>query len=481
MNRHPWTRRGPVLLLLCSSFFIVVTDSTLVYAALPSIGRELDLGPRALPWVVTAYLLGCGGLLLLGGRLADLFRRDRVFTGGCALFTGMSLLAGSAWSGEVLIAARGAQGVGAAVMVPAALSLLTSTFPEGQQRNRALAIWGGLAGVGATAGLLLGGPITDLLGWRWVFLVNVPGGAVAGALAVTRLPVPTRPRSVERRLDVRGAVVATTALTALVYAIVSAPDPTTGWERSASAAGLAVVLAMLFVRLERRSPHALVPMRLVTSRTVIGGNLTVLAAGMSVDGLLYGSTLLTQEVFGYSAIRFGLAAAMMTGVSFVGVAVGQHVVGRRGARAVAMPGFACIATGSLLLARGAAGRPPTLEVLVALALLGLGVGATFVAGQIAALSGVADGDAGLAAGIEESTFTLGNALGVALVASIVVARPELGDGLRWSFSAIVLISTLGALAARTLVDHEVGTERAIGSRVAPGQNSNEHDRGRRST
>lgn len=457
MTHRPWTR-VPVLLLLCCAFLLVVTDSTLGYAALPSIGRNLEMNARELPWVVTAYLLSSGGLLLLGGRVADRFRRDRVFMGGCALFTVMSLVSGLAWSGVVLIAARALQGVGAAVMVPAALSLLTSIFPEGRQRNRALAIWGGLAGMGATAGLLLGGPITELLGWRWVFLVNVPGGLVVCVLALTRLPIITRRNAIDRRLDVRGAVTATLALSALVYAIVTAPDPVTSWERSASAAVLAVVLTTLFVRMQCRASHALVPMRIVRSRTIIGGNLVVLAAGMSVDGLLYGFTLLTQEVFGSSAIRFGSAAAVMTALSFVGVAIGQYVVGLRGARVAALPGFALIAIGSLLLAKATTEAALTVTVLAALMLLGLGISATFVAGQVAALSGVAERDAGLAAGIEESTFSIGNALGVALVASTVLARPALDEGLRWSFSAIIVVAALGATAAWALVDRGVGTE-----------------------
>jgi MFS family permease len=467
VDGRPPTVRSLVLLLLCTAFFMVVTDSTLVYAALPSLGRELGLTHTSAQWVVTAYLVTFGGLLLLGGRVADLGRRTRVFVGGCAMFVIASLFAGVAWDGAALIGARVIQGAAAAVMVPAALALLTATYAEGRDRNQALGVWGGLAGVGATAGLLLGGPITQALGWRWVFLVNVPVGILVIVLAPVVLPRPPVVARPTPRLNVTSAVTATLALASVLYAMVGAPVPGSMPALPWAALGGAAVLATFFLRSERGRSDPLIPTRVVASRTRVGGNLVVLAAGMSVDGLLYGFTLLSQDVLDHSPSRFGLLAATMTGASFLGIGVAQRGASRYGARAVAVLALALIAFGAAVLATAPRSAHPTPALLGSLLTLGVGVGAAFVVGQIAALSGIADHDAGIAAGIEESVFSIGNALGVALVAAVAATHTGLATGLRDGFRAIALVALLGGLAALVLIDRTTGAPPALDVGGAP--------------
>jgi MFS family permease len=449
-SRSP--RRWPVLLLLGTPFFVAVSDSTIVYTALPTISADLALPSGSSQWVVAAYLLTTGGFLLLGGRAADLFGSRGTFLAGAAMFGGTSLLAGAAGSASVLIAARAVEGLSVAFMVPAALSILMATFPDGADRNQALGIWGSLGGLGATAGLLLGGPITQALGWRWVFLVNVP----VAILVVVVGPFLLAPHRGERStspLDVAGCVTGTSALLALVYAV---NDAATGGRLTARASALlvlAAVLAIGFVRIERQVPAPLVPLRLLRSRTLLGGNLIVLSAGMSIDGLLFTFTILTQQVLGYSPVRFGLAAATMTLSSLVGVAVGQHLITRFGVRPVAALGLTLVVVSSLVLS--AATRDPTTTgiVLAGLAAFGPGMGAVFVAGQVAALAGIAPEDAGLASGIEETTFAVAGALGVAVVSGVILAY-----GARAAFLATPVFATIGLLAVTFVLPAGVGTQ-----------------------
>jgi EmrB/QacA subfamily drug resistance transporter len=445
-------RRWLVLLLLGTPFFVAVSDSTIVYTALPTIGAGLAFPPGSSQWVVSAYLLTTGGFLLLGGRAADLLGSRRVFLGGAAMFGGTSLLAGAAGSAAALIAARAAEGVSVAFMVPAALSILMATFPDGPDRNRALGIWGSLGGLGATAGLLLGGPITQTLGWRWVFLVNVPI-AIMVVVVGPFLLAPHRRERTAAPLDVAGGVIGTAALLALVYAINDAATAGRLTARVVASLGLTAALTACFVRTERRAPAPLLPLRLLGSRTVVGGNLIVLAAGMSVDGLLLTFTILTQEVLGYSPVQFGLAAATMTLSSLVGVAVGQHLITRFGVRPVAGLGLALIVVASLVLS--AATRDPTSTsiVLAGLAVFGPGMGAVFVAGQVAALAGIAPEDAGLASGIEETTFAVAGALGVALVSGVVLAY-----GASPAFLSTPVFATIGILAVAFVLPAGVGTQ-----------------------
>lgn len=443
-------RRWWALALLCTIFFVQVSDSTIVYTALPSIDDDLGFSGGGVEWVILAYALTTCGLLLLGGRVADLLGRRRMFTVGVVVFSVASLTCGLSWSAGMLVAARALEGVGAAIMVPAALSILMATFPEGAERNKALGVWGSLGGIGATAGLLLGGPITEGLGWQWVFFVNVPVG-VAVLVFTPILLSESHDRSARKTFDVTGGLTVTVGLLALIYAVVEAPD--VGWF-GARTLGLLVVAAAsagAFVVIEMRSEAPLVPLRIFRSRTLVGGNVVVLAAGMAVDGLLFTFTLYAQQVLGYSAVQFGLTMTVFTVMSFVGVFAGQHFVTKIGFRTVAVVGMLLIGIGSLLLTQVSANSGFFGVIFVGLAIFGPGMGAAFVASQIAALAGVADHDSGLASGIEETAFSVGSTLGVAITSTIIVSQTDLVDGSRAAFAGVVGFAALGLVAAVMLL------------------------------
>jgi EmrB/QacA subfamily drug resistance transporter len=419
----PDPRRWWALALLGTAFFMVILDGTIVYVALPSIQKALDFSDAALQWVMSTYLVCFGGLLLLGGRAADLLGRRRVFMVGVGLFVFSSLLCGLAWSPAALIGARVVQGISAAIMAPTALSLLMTVFPEGAERNKALGIWGGIGGIGATAGLLIGGLITETLGWEWVFFINVPVG-LAVLVFSTRLLRESIDTSCARCFDIAGAVTVTGALLLFVYAIAKAPAE--GWTspQTIGLLSVSVALLVLFGRIEARSRAPLVPLRLFRSRSLIGGNLVLLAAGMSIDGMLLIVTLYAQDVLGYSTIQFGLMTAVMTVLSVAGAYTAQAVVSRVGARPVAVIGTVFVGTGCLLLTQVSVDGSYFDDLFLGLLIFGAGLGAVFVASQIAALSGVAEQESGLAAGLVDSSFNIGGALGIAILSSIAFSSAD---------------------------------------------------------
>ncbi|NED95967.1 MFS transporter [Phytoactinopolyspora alkaliphila] len=462
-------RRWLALAVLCTAFFMGVLDSTSVYSALPSIAGDLDFSAAGVQWVITAYGVTVGGLLLLGGRVADLMGRRKVFMAAVTLFAAASLVCGAAWSGEVLIAGRAAQGIGAAFMTPAGLSILMTLFPDGPERNKALGIWGGLGGVGATAGLLLGGVLTDWLGWAWTFFINVP--VCVAVLGASLVLLPESRRTGSRNFDLAGAVTITTALVLLLFSLFTIAD--VGW-RASNAIGyvvIAIVLLVLFVAIERRSAAPLIPPRVLRSGALVAGNGVVFVSGIAVDGLLIVVTMYAQDVLGYSAVEFGLTMAVMTVLSVVGVLVGQHVVTRIGFGPVAVGGMVLIGVGCLLLTRiSAAGGFD--DLLLGLLVFGPGMGAAFVAAQIAALSGVAPQDSGLASGIEETSFAIGSTFGVALVSAFAVSRTERlldagadamharVEGFQFAIGMTAGVALLGVLAALTLLRRPSGVRRA---------------------
>jgi EmrB/QacA subfamily drug resistance transporter len=459
---RPDVRRWLALALLGTAFFMVVLDSTIVYVALPSIDDALGFSAGGLQWVISAYLLTFGGLLLLGGRSADLLGRRRMFMVGIALFVGSSLLCGFAWSDQVLVGARVIQGTAAAIMAPTALSLLMTVFEEGPERNRALGIWGGIGGVGATSGLLIGGPVTEGLGWEWVFFINVPVGIAVLALCPALLPESRAP--VGRRVyDVAGAVTITAALVLLVYAVSEAPE--VGWTGAQTIGSIVAAAALIaaFLRIETRSVAPLVPLGIFRSRTLVGGNLVLLTAGAAVDGMLIIVTLYAQEVLGYSTVEFGLGVAVMTVASVVGAVGGQALVTRVGLRPVALAGMILIASACLVLTQVSVDGSYFGDIFLGLLLFGAGLGATFVASQIAGLSGVAEQESGLAAGLVDSSFNIGSALGIAVLSSVAVARAEnvladgqvdnaaaMTEGFQTAFMVALGIAALGALVALVL-------------------------------
>ncbi|TMR96607.1 MFS transporter [Nonomuraea basaltis] len=467
-------RRRQVLGLLATAFFMTILDGTILFAALPSIKEDLGLAEAESQWTVTAYALAFSGLLLFCGRAADLLGRRRVFLVGVVLRVASSLLCGLAWSGEVLIAARTLQGVSAAVIAPAALSMVMTSFPEGPERNRALGIWGGLGGVGATTGLLLGGVITDELGWPWVFLLNVPVGIGVLILAPLLLRESRDPGRV-RAFDTAGAVTVTAALVLLVYAIVTAPEA--GWV-SGRTAGLllsAAALAALFVLVESRSAVPLVPLRILRSPSLVGGNLVILSAGMAVDGVLITLTSYVQHVLGWTAIQFGLLAAVMTVASVAGALVSQRLATGIGLRHVATAGTVLLGAACMLLIWAVYDGGSLGVMLIALLIFGAGMGAAFVCSQIAALTGVAEREAGLAAGFVDTSFAIGTALGLAVCSSVALthaqaadgpALPALTEGYQAAFGVAVVFAVLGLAAALTLLGRAAGSARP-GQRGTP--------------
>lgn len=441
-------RRWWVLVVVCMAMFMGVLDSTSVYAALPAIARDLGFGPAEIQWVITAYGVSVGGLLLLGGRLADHLGRRRVFMASVAVFAVASLACGLAPSSGSLIAARILQGIGAAVMTPAGLSILMNAFPDGPDRNRALGIWGGLGGTGASAGLLLGGVLTDRAGWAWIFFTNVPVCLAVLILCPTLIPEIPRTR---RRLDLPGALIATGTLMLILLALFRVAEH--GFDALAAVFGTgALIAAAVFVVVERRSPAPLMPMRVFALPALVGGNLVIVIAGISVDGLLIVVTLYAQQVLGFSALQFGLTMAIMTVASVLGVMGGQQLVTRFGFRIVTSAGMVLLAAACVLLSRLSVDGTLAGDLLAGLIVFGVGMGAAFVAGQIAALAGVAEQDSGLAAGLEETSFAVGTTLGAALASAITIGFATRGAGVLDPVAALtegfrVALLVLAGLAA----------------------------------
>jgi EmrB/QacA subfamily drug resistance transporter len=457
MTSQPDPRRWKALALLCFAAFMVILDAQIVILALPSIEADLGLSATSAQWVLSAYLLSFGGLLLLGGRSADLLGRRRMFMFGTALFLVSSLACGLAWSGGVLIGARVVQGVSAAIMAPTALSILTTTFEEGAERNKALGVWSAVGAAGATSALLIGGPLTDGLGWEWIFYINIP--VALGLIALSpRLLRESRDAECARCFDVAGALTVTGALVTLVYAVVEAPE--VGWS-DPQTIGLLLAsgaLIAIFALVESRSALPLVPLRIFSSRTLVGGNVVLAALGMVAWGVSLIVSLYAQQVLGYSALEFGLGTAVLTVGAVIGSTVGQGIVTRTGFRSVAVVGLLLTGSGSLLLAQVSVDGSYIGDIFVGLLVFGPGLGATFVAASVATLAGVAEQEAGLASGLNNAAFQIGGALGAAVVTTVAVsnavgpdALSALTEGFQAAFVATVIFSAAGVVGAIVLL------------------------------
>jgi EmrB/QacA subfamily drug resistance transporter len=452
------------LALLCGAFFMVILDAAIVTVALPSIEDDLGFSAQGLQWVVSAYALTFAGLLLLGGRAADLLGRRRVFVVGIALFTLASLLCGLAWSDKALIGARALQGAGAAVMTPSALSIITTTFAEGAERNKALGIWGALGGIGATTAWLIGGPIVDGLGWEWIFFINIPVGLAALVLAPLLLRE-SRAQSAVRSYDPAGALTITAALALLVYAIVEAPDR--GWGDAQTVVMLAGAAALLaaFLVVESRQRAPLVPLPIFRRRTIVGANALMLVFGTLPYGLGYVLTLYAQQVLGYSAVKFGLTSLVFPVMAALGSILGQALVLRVGFRPVAAAGMALMGGGALLLTQVSVGGSYFGDIFFGLLVFGPGVGLAFVTASIAALAGVPERESGVASGLSNTSFQIGAALGVAIVTTVAVSRTDdylaantganrlvaLTEGFQSAFWAVAILAAIGTLLALLLL------------------------------
>lgn len=447
------TARRPavVLTVLGAAFLMTVLDSTSVVAALPSIESGLGFTAGGVAWVVTAYGVAMGGLLLSAGRVADVVGARRTFLVATAAFGLTSLVCGLAPTGEVLIAGRLLQGAAAAAMTPSALALLLATYPEGSERDRAIGIWGGLGGIGATVGLLVGGLLTSLAGWEWIFFVNVP---VCAAVLLTRRALPDTDREPGRRIDAPAALTLSGALAAAIFAILRGPED--GWTspRVLGPAAVAVALVVVFRLAERRATDPVLPARLLRLRGVVVGNATVLTAGIAVDALLLLTTRYVQQVLGAGPLGFGVLACAMTVSSVAGVALGQRIVGRVGARPVAVTGMGLVAAaGLLLIGSGTTWAVPALGMVV----FGVGMGFAFVAGQIACLAQVDPADVGTASGLEETSFGIGGTLGTAAGAAVGAAllagappEPGLAGVLSFGYVLVAVIGVVGTLLAVAL-------------------------------
>ena len=416
-------KRWLALVLLCSAQFVVVLDASIVNVALPSIGEALDFSQQNLPWVVNAYVLTFGGFLLLGGRTADLLGRRRVFMAGLLLVAVASLLAGFAATEGQLIAARAAQGLGAAIISPAALSIVTVTFRDGAERNKALGVWGAVAGSGGAAGVLLGGILTDGLGWEWVLWVNVPVSLIALALA-PRLIAESRAEAETRAFDVAGAVTVTAGLSILVYALVDANDAGWGSSQTIGLIAASLILLATFVAIELRAAKPLVPFSIFRIRTLTGANVVGLLVGASLFSMFFFISLYMQQVLEYSAIHAGLSYLPLALVIMATAGIASQLVTKLGYKPVLAAGLIFIVIGLFWFSRVSVGGSFTTDILGPSLFAAAGLGFAFVTTTIAAVSGVEENEAGLASGLINTSQQIGGALGLAVLSAVAIARTD---------------------------------------------------------
>ncbi|WP_309051944.1 MFS transporter [Streptomyces sp.] len=446
-------RRWTALALLCTAQFMLILDVTVVNVALPSLAADLDLGRTALTWVVTAYTLCFGGLMLLGGRLADAFGARRVLRAGLTVFTAASLACGLAGNAAVLLAGRTAQGIGAALLSPAALALVTTGF-HGADRARALGVWAAVGGTGSAVGVLLGGALTDGPGWPWIFHVNVPVG-LALLLALPRL-LPPSPRGTGGRPDVPGALLVTTATGALVHGLVRAGD--SGWASPVTLLSLsgALLLYAVLAVVERASRAPLMDPRMLTRRPVAAGSLLMLVATALLISFFFLGSLRLQHVHGLDALRTGLFFLPIALTTALGAHLGSRLLTTAGPRACATGGMALAALACLpltFLDPAPGGANPWTTLLPALATASLGLGAVFVSATTTALGLVAPHEAGLASGIVNTFHELGGSVGVAVASTLALGATSLPrpDGFTAALTLCAAAAAATALTAPFLI------------------------------
>ncbi len=478
-------RRWIALGVLVAAQFMVVLDVAIVNVALPSIKTDLHFSEQSLQWVITAYAIMFGGVLLLGGRMADLLGRRRLFLAGVALFTLSSLLAGFAWSEASLIAFRATQGLGGALLAPAALSILTTTFAEGRERNIALGVWGAVSGSGAAAGVLLGGFLTTALDWSWIFFINVPVGA-ALLVAAPFLLRESRAELGHRHFDFAGAATVTSGLMLLVYAMTRATE--IGWG-SAQTIGLLVgsaALVLSFVAIELRSKAPLLPMRIFRLRTLTGANVTSFLLGTALFSQFFLGTLYMQQVLHYSALKTGVAYLPLTLTIIALAGVAQNLVTRVGVRRVLPVGLVISAAALVLLAQLPADGHYFWDLFPAFVLSAIGLAFSFIPLTIAALMGVQEADAGVASGLLNTTQQIGGAVGLAAASTIATTftghyvsahpgaspldGPALTYGFQITFYVLAGLAALAAVLAALLIEpHASSTAEVAALDLAPAQ------------
>jgi EmrB/QacA subfamily drug resistance transporter len=454
-------RKWWALALLSAVQFMVVLDIAVVNVALPSIKEDLGFSQENLQWVISAYALVFGGFLLLGGRAADILGRRRVFLAGLVVFTIASLTAGLAWSEASLIAARAFQGLGAAIISPAALSMVSVTFVEGRERNIALGVWGAVGGFGAAAGVLLGGIFTELLSWEWIFFVNVPIGLAALAISPFLL---TESRDARvRSFDLPGALLVTGGLSSLVYAITQAGEQ--GWlaARTLGVFAAAALLLVGFVVRELTHPEPLMRLGIFRTRTVAGANVAGFILGTALFSMFLMLTLYMQQVLGYSPLQTGIGYLAVAGTAIIWSTVAAQLVTRVGVKPVLVTGMSALTAGLVFFTQVSVGGSYVTDLLPGFLLIGVGIGFAFVPISIAALAGVGPAEAGLASGLFNTSQQIGGALGIAVLSTIATSRTSdaiaggsalpsaLIHGFTGAFIVGVGIAAVGVVAALTLI------------------------------
>jgi EmrB/QacA subfamily drug resistance transporter len=469
------TNKWLALALLAAAQFVVVLDASIVNVALPSIGTDLKFSQDDLSWVVNAYVLVFGGFLMLGGRLADLLGRRRLFIIGLVLFAAASLAGGLAQSEGWLIAARAVQGLGAALLSPAALSLVTVLFAEGSDRNKAMGVWGAVAGSGGAVGVLLGGMLTEWAGWEWVLFVNVPIG-VAAALLAPRL-LPESRNEGRRHFDVAGAFTITAGLSLLVYALVDANNVGWGSTQTLGLSAIALALIGAFYAIERRTKAPLVPFPgIFRIRTITGVNVTAVLVAASLFSMFFFISLYMQQVLGFSALEAGLAYLPLAVGIIVTAGATAGLVTRFGFKPVLVAGLIVTAMGLVWFSQVSADGSYVSDILFPSLLAAVGLGLAFVSMTVAAVSGVLGHEAGLASGLINTSQQIGGALGLAILATIANGRTDdagaagssaklaLTEGFQSAFAVGAGIAILGAILAIVLVSGRASREHAEAAR-----------------
>ena len=460
-NPHRWR----ILAVVATAFFMTILDVSIVNVALPSISRALHFSRDNLQWVLTAYSIAFGGFLLLAGRAADLLGRRRVFMVGVALFTIASLVCGLAQSEGMLIVARAVQGLGGAIITPAALSIVMTSFEEGPERNKALGIWGALGGSGAAVGVLAGGVLTKYLGWEWIFFVNVPVGALVLVLTPRIVPE-SRREGAERRYDALGAVLVSAGLALLVYTISRAPD--VGWTTARTILLLVVSGALLvtFLVNERRVDDPLMPFQIFRVRTVAGANVVGAFLGAVIFANFFVLTLYVQGVLHYSALKTGVTFVATAGTAVLAAGAAQALTTRVGPKPVIAVGLALLTGGMIWYAQIPVHGSYASDLLPGYLMVGVGIAFAFVPVSIAALAGVVEREAGLASGLINTSQQIGGAVGVAVASTVFTTHfnsliadhkavpVALTGGYAWAFWALAVFGVLALIAALTLIKPE---------------------------
>ncbi len=455
----PVRHKGAALAILALAQLMIVLDASIVNVALKDIQDDLGFSTADLPWVVNAYTLVFGGFLLLGGRFADKLGRKRIFMAGLASFVVASGLGGASNSSGMLIASRALQGLGGALMAPAALSLVTVIFAEGEERNKALGIWGAIAAGGAAIGVLLGGILTEYLNWRWVFFVNIPIALIAIAGAIKLIP-DSREEGIHG-FDVAGAVTVTGGLCALVYTLVRGNE--VGWLSGQTflTAAISVVLLAAFVQIQRTSQHPLMPLRIFKRRSVIGADVSILLLGAGIFGMFFYVSLYMQRILLYSEIKTGLAFLPVSIVIGASAGATSNLLTKVGPRRLASIGLTISAVGLFLLGRIHPGGSYLSTVFLPLVVMSVGLGTSFVSLTSAGVAGVPQEDSGIASAMLNTGQQLGGAIGLALLTAVSVARTnqvgvptnpaDITSGWAWGFAVGGVLLLIGAVVAATTI------------------------------